>query len=415
MNVKLKKSNLNGTVNAVSSKSQAHRALICSALANKPTCIVIKNPNNDISATSICLENMGAGIEQNADVFFINPITKANNSPILNCYESGSTLRFLLPVCAAIFSNAIFEGEGRLPKRPISELVEVLKNNGKCFTSDKFPLSMSGSLSSGIYKIPADVSSQYISGLLMALPLLDGESEIIYTSPVKSTPYIDMTTDMLCKFGVNILKTDTGIRVPGNQKYKSPQNIYVEGDWSNAAFWLCAGAIGGNVCINNLNYNSLQGDRLIVDYLKRFGANIEINENSVNATNSKLHGTDIDVSKTPDLLPILAVVASAAEGKTTLYNAKHLRYKESDRLTATTEVINSLGGKVTEIEDKLEIYGKELVGGVVDSHNDHRIVMSAAIASTLCTGETTILNADAVNKSYPSFFNDYKLLGGHIL
>ena len=249
----------------------------------------------------------------------------------------------------------------------------------------------------------------------MALPLLEGDSRIILKSPLCSEPYVNITLEMLGNFGIKIERVENGFSVRGGQVFSAPKVINVEGDWSAAAFFLTAGAIGGDVTVSNLKTNSEQGDREIVEILRKFGANIELFDSSVRVRAGKLAACDIDVSAIPDLLPILAVLASCADGKTVLYNASNLRHKESDRLRSSTAMINALGGTAEEFPDRLEISSAQFTGGTADSFGDHRIAMSAAIAASVCSGQTTIIGAEAVKKSYPDFFRDFKKLGGKII
>ena len=414
MNVTINAEALHGRVDSVPSKSVAHRALICAALADSPTEICLPRSNDDIDVTAACLRAMGADITANGGSLSVNPITNPPEEAVLNCGESGSTLRFLLPIAAAILPNAEFLGKGRLPQRPIGELYNVMKNNGAEFSAAGLPFSVTGKLRAGSYEIAGDISSQYISGLLMALPLLEGDSRIVLTSALCSEPYVMITLSELKKFGVEIEREAKGFFVRGKQVFRSPKTVKVDGDWSAAAFFLTAGAIGGDVTVDDLQIDSAQGDTAIVEILKQFGAEVEVCESSVRVKSSTLKACSVDVSAIPDLLPILTVLAANAEGTTVLYNAANLRHKESDRLASSSAMINSLGGKVLEYVDKLEIIGTKLKGGTVDSFGDHRIAMSAAIAASMCSGQTTIIGAEAVKKSYPDFYEDYCALGGVI-
>jgi 3-phosphoshikimate 1-carboxyvinyltransferase len=382
MDVKIFPQVLNGKIEAITSKSAAHRALICAFLCEEKPEIKIENLSKDIKTTKICLAAMN---EKNA---------------VIDCGESGSTFRFLLPLAAHLCSGAQFIGEGRLPERPIADLLDALRKNGVKVSSDKIPFTVSGELKSGEFILPGNVSSQFVSGLLFALPLLKSDSVIKLTTPLESRGYADMTVNMLREFGVEIVYDTNCYEVRGNQKYKFSGTFNVEKDWSNAAFFLAAGAIGGDVSMTGLDKNSAQGDKEIVSLLNRFNENGE------------LRGIEIDVSEIPDLLPILAVVGALAKGKTVLYNAARLRMKESDRLSAVSEMLRNFGAKIEEKSDALIITGGKLNGGIIDSKNDHRIVMSAAIAACFCRGETVIKGAQAVDKSYPGFFEDFAKLGG---
>jgi len=375
-----------GEIQAIPSKSMAHRLNICAALADSPTEISCQGTSRDIEATRACLAAMKTG------------------EPLL-CGESGSTLRFLLPVAAALGLDAEFHTEGRLPQRPMYPLDEQLTLHGaRLSRPENHILTCTGKLTSGDYTLPGDVSSQYISGLLFALPLLDKPSTLTVTGRIESAPYIAMTLDALRQFGICVTIEENVFHIPACG-YKSPGRAQVEGDWSNAAFWLCAGAIGRPMTVTGLHMDSLQGDKAVVELLKQFGAAVH----GSTVEPAALHGIDIDASAIPDLVPVLSVVAAAAEGTTRIYNAQRLRLKESDRIETVCRMLRNLGADVEETEDGLLIHGgKPLQGGTVDSCNDHRIAMSAAIASILCEGEVTVLGAEAVEKSYPDFWRDFE-------
>ncbi len=413
MNLKLKPTKLLGEVSAIGSKSDIHRLLILSALSDTETFIEGVTESDDILATAGCLNSLGAQVEINGREAKVTPFKKANCGITLDCGESGSTFRFLLPVAAAVSEKVSFIGSGRLPMRPIGELVDAMKANGTHFSSDKLPLTVSGGLKAGIYTLPGNVSSQYISGLLMALSVTEGESEIVLSSPLESESYVKMTISSLELFGAKVIKTEAGYKVKSKRALTSPKRILADGDWSNASFFICAGAIGGNTAVSGLDQNSVQGDKKVIKMLKSFGASVSFENGTVRALKSKLSGTKIDLTDTPDMLPIMAVVASCAEGETEFFGAKRLRLKESDRLQTVANTINSLGGCAEVLPDGLMVYPKRLSGGEVDGCGDHRIVMAAAIASSICDGEVIIKGAEAVNKSYPKFFEDFKKLGGN--
>jgi 3-phosphoshikimate 1-carboxyvinyltransferase len=392
MNIVIQPGPLNGTVSAIPSKSHGHRLLITAALSSPPGQVQLRESSEDLEATRTCLAALN---EQN---------------PVLPCRESGSTLRFLLPVAMARKEHVRFLGEGRLLQRPLSPLKEEMELHGCAFHPGKGELEVRGKLQSGIYRLPGDVSSQYVTGLLFALPLLPGDSEILLSSPLESKGYVDMTLETLRESGIHVdLSVQEGALdgegkplprfvIPGNQQYHCPPESTPEGDWSNGAFWLAANYVGfGNrVTCTGLSQTSLQGDRVVSELLRDF-PNV------------------IDGSQIPDLIPILAVVAAVRPGITTFNHAERLRLKESDRLETTVRLIRDLGGDAEERPDGMVIRGKPLLrGGQVDGCNDHRIVMSAAIAATVCTEPVTIIGAEAVNKSYPGFFRDYKGLGGRI-
>ncbi len=418
MDVTIEPSVLSGYVKAIASKSYAHRLLICSALSDKETFIACSESSEDIEATINCLNALGAEIKRTAGGFEVKPISAARlkKGARLDCGESGSTFRFMLPVACALGAESTFLLGGRLPKRPIIELSAALEAKG-CVISgiggDR--VTISGNLNSGALRLPGNVSSQYISGLLFALPLLSGGSVIELTSEIESGDYISMTLSALKEFGIQVKAEDKSFIINGASGYVSPGNVEVEGDWSNAAFWLCAGAIGkGPVECTGLNPASLQGDRAVAELLAKFGAEVKFSGNSCKASPKTLRALEIDAGNIPDLVPILAAVAAVSYGKTVFKNASRLRIKESDRLKAVAETLGRLGADVTETEDGLSISGhRKLHGGcTVDSFGDHRIAMMAAIASTVCEKPVKIKNAEAVNKSYPGFFKDFQALGG---
>lgn len=418
MNVLVNPARLSGKVDAISSKSYVHRLLICAALADRETNIKIKGMSEDILATIHCLKAMGCGIDSNLKVTPINE--PADTSVVLNCGESGSTARFLLPLVSYLFDSFTLTGEGKLPSRPFSPLCRALEKAGCSFSGDRLPLDGRGKIKAGDFYIEGDISSQFISGLLFVLPLLDGDSRIVLTSPLESAAYVDITIEVLKLFGINAEPFDHGFKVKGNQSYRSPGEVTAEGDWSNMAFFLCMGALGGSVKVSGLSKHSAQGDKGVIDVLKRFGVETVFTEDLSSATGSvsaetafEMRGTEIDASPIPDLIPVLSVVASVSSGKTRIFNAKRLRLKESDRIESTYNMLSSLGADISITEDGLLIRGKEkLNGGTVDAAGDHRIVMSAAVAASVCENPVKIIGAEAVNKSYPSFFEDLKSIGG---
>ncbi len=415
MQVRIKPIEPNGKVSAVCSKSDAHRAIICSALADDKTNIHISHISKDIEATLSCIKNMGADFEKEDTVYKITPIKKPLQNPTLDCFESGSTLRFLLPVLSALGIGATFVGSGRLPERPMGIIVDLLKEHGNSFSSDNLPITVSGKTKAGTFNIAGNVSSQFISGLLFALPLLKEESTINLTSKLQSSAYVNMTIDTLKRFGVNIGKTENEFSINAADSYISPKEYIVEGDWSNAAFFMVLGAIGGKVTIKNLNLNSHQSDKMILDALSLAGVNYTATDNEITVEKSQIRPFSFDVSECPDLFPVLSVLACKAEGKSALYNAERLRIKESDRIKTTKELILNLGGKAEETKDSLTIHGNgKLNGGTLDSHNDHRIAMSAFVASAICDNDVILKDAKAIDKSYPSFIEDFESIGGKV-
>jgi 3-phosphoshikimate 1-carboxyvinyltransferase len=416
MNVSITKPAAGGTVRAVASKSQAHRLLIAAALSSSATRVACSETSDDIDATVRCLTALGAAIDYADGVFNVTPIARpVTGARQLDCGESGSTLRFMLPVGCALGADATYHMSGRLPSRPLSPLYDELISHGCALSAQGInPIHAGGQLEAGRFTIPGNISSQYISGLLLALPLLKDDSVIQITGPVESKPYIDMTLAVTKAFGVEVLGGDSSYRVRGRQKYHAPGDVNVEGDWSNAAFWLCMGALTPQgVTVTNLDDRSLQGDRGVLDILRRLGARVEVSQQNVTISRGKLSGITIDVSDTPDLVPVVAAVAAAAEGRTVIRNAQRLRIKESDRLQSITAALTALGADVTETRDGLIINGKDrLQGGTVDAAGDHRIAMACAVAAAVCDGPVFIQGAEAVNKSYPAFFQDYAALGG---
>lgn len=402
-------------IKAISSKSEAHRLLICAALSDGETSIVCNDTNEDINATVSCLNSLGAKIVREKNdkgdmVYTVSPITEPPKSAILDCGESGSTLRFLLPVVAALGIECDIYMHGRLPERPLSPLYELLTSNGVSLSPQgSNPLHVSGRLKSGDYSIAGNISSQFISGLLFALPFTDGNSTLTMTGKLESTPYITMTEQALEIFGAGISNVGNMFYIPHKQRLTTPKEVVVGGDWSNAAFFLCAGAISqSRVTVEGLDLGSAQGDREIINILKRMGAAISRLGNCITVSRADLFGIEIDASQIPDLVPVISVVASVAMGKTRIYNASRLRLKESDRIQSVCQMLTALGADITETDDGMIIHGKsKLTGGTVSSCNDHRIAMSAAVASLVCKNPVTVEGIEAVNKSYPAFLSDF--------
>ena len=402
-------------VRAISSKSEAHRALICASLSDSETKIICTDTNADIDATASCLSSLGARIRRVDDGFVISPIRQVPTHAVLDANESGSTLRFLLPLAASLGADCEFIMRGRLASRPLSPLYELLCENGVSLSeAGRSPLSLSGRLPSGEYTLAANVSSQYISGMLFALSVARGRSILRLSGKVESAPYILMTLDTLKSFGADIVfDENNGIfYINGKRRLVSPGTFEVGGDWSNAAFMLVAGVIGSRaLTVSNLDVQSRQGDRAIIDVLRKMGADIVFESGNFTVRPSRLRGIRIDASDIPDLVPILSVAASVAEGETVIYNAQRLRLKESDRIESVCSTLLSLGAYISATEDGMVILGKErLEGGEVDSFNDHRIAMSAAVASLVCDGAVTVSRFEAINKSFPSFLDNFESL-----
>ena len=425
---------LNGEVRAPSSKSEAHRALIVAALAglygagNAVRRVRCTDLNQDIEATVRCLTALGAGIQREGESFLVTPIREIPPKAVLDCGESGSTLRFLLPVCCALGSvsgapegyTVSLLGHGRLPERPLSPLYEELVAHGAILSPmGSNPLVVQGKLTAGDYAVDGGVSSQFISGLLFALPLLEEDSTLSVTGKIESIPYIGMTTDAISRMTGAIrgeLPHYTVIGRDSDPVINADQGAsLVGGDWSGAAFFLTAGVLcgkGSSITLTGLDLHSRQGDKAIVETLRLMGGEITETENkTLIAASSRLHGVDIDATQIPDLVPILAVAASVAEGTTRIFGASRLRLKESDRLKTVSDMLRALGGDVTETPDGLVIHGvPSLRGGVVDAAGDHRIAMSGAVAATVCREAVTVLGAESVAKSYPSFWDEFERL-----
>ena len=374
---------LRGDITVIPSKSMAHRYLICAAFADKPTQIRCADTNRDIEATADCLRALGSDIIRTETGYTVFPAANIPESAVLNCCESGSTLRFLLPIVGALGVDTLFRMEGRLPQRPLSPLWEEMERMGCSLSRPTHDtVRCTGKLLPGNYLIDGSISSQYITGLLFALSLIPGETSLEITGKIESKPYLDLTKSAMEAFHA--------------PTYKSPGYLEVEGDWSNGAFFLAAQELGSELSVCGLNQDSVQGDRAILPHLKEMRNGCPT----------------IDASDIPDLVPIMAVVAGAKHGAT-FKNIQRLRLKESDRVESVISMIKALGGHAEATKDSLTVHGIGYSGGTVDSRNDHRIAMAAAIAATVCTGPVTILVAEAVNKSYPKFWDEYRRLGGN--
>ena len=392
MDITIYPKTLSGCIEAIPSKSQAHRLLICAALADRETFLRCTDTNRDIEATVECLNALGADIRRTESGYCVRPITVLPKSAALNCCESGSTLRFLLPLAGALGVDTVFHMEGRLPQRPLSPLWEEMERMG-CTLSrpSETTIRCQGQLHAGEYRIPGNISSQYITGLLLSLIHLDNDSRIAIQGKLESRPYVDMTLKAIEIFGLSVSPEN----IPGGQRLHSPGTLSVEGDWSNAAFFLAAQALGNDVQVTNLDPGSSQGDRAAAAILPALNKHIRISASDI-----------------PDLIPILSVVAASQKGAV-FTDIQRLRLKESDRVASVIAMLEALGGRAEATEDTLTVYGTGLTGGTVDSVNDHRIAMSAAIAATVCKTPVTILGAECVNKSYPKFFDEYRRLGGN--
>jgi len=425
--LKIKSKPLNGRIMAQPSKSIAHRAIICASLAKGTSKIDNVVLSDDICATLGAVSQLGAEIKIEDSLKYSGRklITVNSNGRIsseekvIDCKESGSTARFMMPITRLDASCSTFTGCGRLIERPFDIYKNMFAEKGITYKDNegKMPIHLSGRLTSGIYNLSGNVSSQFVSGLLFALPLLEDDSEINITGGLQSLPYIQMTIEVIKEFGINI-KHETDYRrivIPGNQQYKALPLYVVEGDWSQAAFFCVMGAISGQINITGLNLDSCQGDKVIIDILRKMGAVSEISEEGIKFSKSNLRGITVDVSQCPDLVPAVSVAASVAEGTTSIVNGARLRIKESDRLMTTCRELNNLGADITEKDDGLIIKGKPgLTGGKACGSGDHRIVMAAAAASAACRQDVEIEGYEAVKKSYPEFWEDFISLGGEV-
>lgn len=404
---------LRGRVRVPPSKSQAHRSMICAALSGGRCSLSPFALSKDMEATLRALSALGVSARLEGEVLTLESGVRPDGPVDIDCGESGSTLRFLIPIAAALGVPARFVGQGRLPERPIGVYLDCLPPAGvSCKTDGGLPLTVSGRLRPGTFSLPGNISSQFITGLLFALPLLEGDSDIRLTTPLESTGYVDMTTETMARFGVAVERTPGGWHVPGRQRYR-PRDDRIEGDWSQAAFFLAAGALGGETAVEGLSPRSAQGDRAIEALLKQFGASLRWEGDVLIASPGALHGTEIDAAQIPDLVPILAAVAALSAGETRLTGCARLRIKESDRLTAIADGLSRLGAQVREEPDGLMFRGvPSLSGGKAAGYNDHRIVMALSVAALRADAPVTLTDAQSIQKSYPLFFEDYNRLGG---
>ncbi len=417
MDVTVYPSKLNGSFTAPPSKSDAHRAVLAAAFARGKSVIENAQLSSDITATIKACEAFGCNITARPsgryNTLYIDGGLKPPGEAEIDCAESGSALRFLIPIACTMKGRKAFTGSARLPFRPIDEYLKIFDRQGIKYDKPEgrnLPLTVEGKLKSGEYVIGGGVSSQYITGLLFALSLLDGDSRITVTGNFESKGYVDMTLDTLVKFGVDIGVSGNIYSIKGNQQYK-PRRMAVEGDYSQAAFIIAGAAINGDVTIDGLDPASLQPDRAIIDIMRRMGADIRQDNNAFHVMRSQLHGTDVDVSQCPDLVPPIAAAAAAAQGTTRILNASRLRVKESDRLHAIAVNLKNIGIDSEEYSDSLIIRGGRPRGGEIESFTDHRIPMAFSMIA-LGSEAITIKGAECISKSWPSFFEDIKALGG---
>ena len=391
MDITITPGKLNGSITAIPSKSQAHRLLICGAFSDSETTLFCPQTNQDIEATVACLNHLGADIKRTENGYHIVPVTEIPDAATLDCGESGSTLRFILPIVCALGIKTTIHMSGRLPKRPLSPLWEELERMGCTLSKPtENTVCTTGRLHTGEYTVAGNISSQFITGLLFATALLNGESKITVIGKLESKPYVDMTKQVLELFSVHT----QGLTVTGSYPFITPGNIMVEGDWSNGAFFMAANHMGNQITVNNLNHHSAQGDRVIADILI-----------------TKDHYPVIDATDIPDLVPILAVYFASKNGAK-FTGIRRLRLKESDRVASVCSMLSALGISTSADENTLIVNSGTFTGGTVDACGDHRIAMAAGIAATVATGAVTILNAHCVAKSYPAFWQEYERLGG---
>ncbi len=418
MNVTIHPKKLRGTLLVPPSKSLSHRAIIAASLAEGTSRISNVLLSKDILATIEGMRSLGAQIEvQNKELIIQgSSIKRVGKSICAN--ESGSTLRFLIPIALVCDEPITFTGKNQLIHRPLDTYFEIFDANHINYEhpqGEYLPLTIRGGLKPGIYSLRGDISSQFITGLMFALPLLDGDSKIVITTNLESKGYVDLTLDILNQFGIVIDKiSDKEYHIKGNQKYLA-KNYQVEGDYSQVAFYLVAGALGADIKLLGMNPHSYQGDQKIIQDLKDYKASIDFNESFLACYPSDTIATTIDFAQTPDLGPALTVLASLSKGTSHFIHAERLRIKECDRITCMKEELEKLGANIIEQEDGMIIDGvSQLHGGIVDSHNDHRVAMALAMATQKMTGDLTILNAKAVEKSYPNFWEDFEKLGGDL-
>ena len=410
MKVKVSPSRIHGSVSAVPSKSHAHRLLIAAALADGESKVICPAVSRDIEATAECLNALGATVTRTEYGYLVHPVTAPPASALLDCGESGSTLRFLLPVACALGTTATFTGHGRLPSRPVKELAAALRKGGAEVGADSLPLVTCGKLAGSEFEVDASVSSQYVSGMLFALAATGKRCVLRTTGTPVSRGYTEMTLDALALFGKRV-EEDDGVYILPAGRLHSPGELRAEGDWSSAAFMLAAGALAGDVTVTGLNADSAQRDKAIADILAKMGADVKSENDAFTVRAGRLVPVEADMEDTPDLAPVLSVVMAAAEGRSVMTGVGRLKDKESDRLAAIVSNLAAMGVAAETDGDTLTIYGGKIRPFAAHGRKDHRMVMSAAVAGLVAGG--TVDDAEAVAKSYPSFFEDLRTLGGH--
>ena len=405
---------LRGSLCPPPSKSEAHRLLIGACLTQGQSRVENIALSDDIRATIRGMEALGASAEPKGTDFCLQGLGTPPAAAEINCMESGSTLRFLIPIAAALGVSARFTGQGRLPLRPMETYRELLPRHGvDVETAGGLPFTIRGALQPGLYSLPGNISSQFITRLLFSLPLLNGDSRIQLTTPLESAGYVEMTLETLKQFGVTVHSAPGGWEIRGGQRYM-PGVFQTEPDWSQAAFFLAAGCMGGEIALTGLRPASAQGDRAILEICRRFGGSLSWEEGKLCCGPGLLAGCVVHASQIPDLVPAIAALAAVSKGTTKITGAARLRMKESDRLASMARGLSALGVCVREQADGLTIQGGPVSGGKVDGCGDHRIVMAFSVLATAAAGPVAIIGWESIRKSYPNFYEDFQKLGGRV-
>lgn len=418
MKVKIYPSSIHGTLAIPSSKSMAHRALICASLAQGTSVLSGITSSKDIEATISCMQALGAKIEMKDGNYIVQgtDLSDLKKETICNCHESGSTLRFLIPVASLTNQKITFKGQGRLMERPMDIYKDLFDKQELFFTQNQEGIQIQGSLKPDCYVIPGHISSQFISGLLFTLPLLDKDSTITVQEPYESKSYVDLTLQMLQKFGITITQDKNTYFIPGHQRYKA-QSVHVEGDYSQMAFFSVLAALQNKLTLTNMDIDSRQGDKVILDFLKQAGAHVVKDSKQISIEHHLLQEQTIDLADCPDLGPILCVLASFCSGTTQCIHAKRLRIKESDRIEAMETELRKWGVEISSTEDTITIHGKKSYDTrnvIIHGHNDHRIVMAMTVFGLCADVPCIIEDAQAITKSYPTFFEDIQKIHGKV-
>jgi len=418
MRVTLSPGNVEGTISAPPSKSMTHRALILAALAEGTSRVKSPLISDDTIATMKVLEQLGVQLERKEDEVIIEGSQLSPPDHPLDCNESGTTMRLITSICPLLKGPCTITGGKSLSKRPMAPLLDALNQLGVNLESNdgKPPLTIygSGELHGGIVLIPGDISSQYISSLMIAAPLAASQIQIQLTTPLESKPYVEMTRDAMLDYGVMVKPSDDFREIEINPSKYRPAEINVEGDWSSAAFLIAAGVLAGEITVSNLKLSSSQADRVIVDILKSMNAKIGTSDDKVAVKKSNLRSIEYDMRDCPDLFPIVSALCTTAYGTSVLTGLKRLRIKESDRIKSMTDGLVKMGADVKVSDDRMEIMGSDLKGAIINPYDDHRIAMAFAVLSLVAKGETVIMDAECVSKSYPGFWDDLESLGSKI-